>query len=78
LADIHDRMPVILRPDNYDLWLDPAFQDTHSVSQMLKPFDPALMKRYPVSTRVNQVENDDPDCAKPVEPEASPAQAQLF
>jgi putative SOS response-associated peptidase YedK len=27
LADIHDRMPVILRPENYDLWLDPGFKD---------------------------------------------------
>jgi putative SOS response-associated peptidase YedK len=78
LTDIHDRMPVILSPDNYDLWLDPAFRNTASVSCMLKPFDPALMRRYPVSTRVNQVQNDDADCAKPVEPDSSPTQAQLF
>jgi hypothetical protein len=44
---------------------------------MLKPFDPALM-RYPVSTRVNQVQNDDADCAKPLEREAAAAQRQLF
>ena len=37
LADIHDRMPVILSPDNYDLWLDPAFRNPPSVSEMLKP-----------------------------------------
>ncbi len=41
LADIHDRMPAILRPDEYDLWLDPAFRDTASVSEMLRPFDAA-------------------------------------
>jgi putative SOS response-associated peptidase YedK len=78
LVDIHDRMPVILSPDNYDIWLDPAFRDTPSVSQMLRPVDSALMRRYPVSTRVNQVQNDDADCAKPVEPNSSPTQAQLF
>jgi putative SOS response-associated peptidase YedK len=39
LSDIHDRMPVILSPDNYDLWLDPAFRNTSSVSEMLKLFD---------------------------------------
>jgi putative SOS response-associated peptidase YedK len=78
VADIHDRMPIILSPDNYDLWLDPAFRDTASLSGMLKPFDPALMRRYPVSTRINQVQNDDADCAKPVEPDSSPTQAQLF
>jgi len=78
LADIHDRMPVILNLGNYDLWLDPAFRDTTSVSEMLRPFDPALMRRYPVSTRVNHVVNDDAECAKPLELEPSPAQSQLF
>jgi len=78
LADIHDRMPVILNLKNYDLWLDPAFRDTTSVSEMLRPFDPALMRRYPVSTRVNHVVNDDAECAKPLELEPSPAQSQLF
>ena len=78
LADIHDRMPVILRPDDYELWLDPAFRDMASISEMLRPFDVALMRRYPVSTRVNHVLNDDVDCSKPVEPDASPTQAQLF
>jgi putative SOS response-associated peptidase YedK len=78
LADIHDRMPVILSPDDYDLWLDTAFRDTTSVSEMLRPFDAASMRRYTVSTRVNHVLNDDADCAKPMEPDESPAQAQLF
>jgi putative SOS response-associated peptidase YedK len=78
LLDIHDRMPVILDPDNYDLWLDPAFRRTASVSDMLRPFDPALMRRYPVSTRVNQVQNDDSDCATPLGQQPSPAQARLF
>jgi putative SOS response-associated peptidase YedK len=78
LADIHDRMPVILSPDNHDIWLDPAFQDTRSVSQMLRPFDSALMRRYPVSTRVNQVQNDDADCSEPLALEPSPVQTRLF
>jgi putative SOS response-associated peptidase YedK len=70
-------MPVILSPDNYDLWLDSAFRNTSSVSEMLKPFDAAL--RYPVSTRVNHVAlYNDADCAKPRERDAAPAQAQLF
>jgi putative SOS response-associated peptidase YedK len=45
---------------------------------MLRPFDAAQMKRYPVSTRVNNVLNDDADCAKPIGLDASPAQVQLF
>jgi putative SOS response-associated peptidase YedK len=77
LSDIHDRMPVILGPDNYDLWLDPAFRDASSLSEMLKPLDAALMNCYPVSTRVNQV-HDDAECAKLVELDASPTQNLLF
>lgn len=67
LSDIHDRMPVILNPDNHELWLDPAFRDTASLSEMLRPFGAGQMRRYPVSTRINQMQNDDPDCAGPVE-----------
>jgi putative SOS response-associated peptidase YedK len=78
LADVHDRMPVILSPDNYDLWLDPAFRNTASVAEMLRPFEATMMRGYPVSTRVNQVQNDDADCANPLEFSALPAQSLLF
>jgi len=63
LAAVHDRMPVILERDDYELWLDPGFKEIDALSEMLKPFDPALMKSYPVSTRVNAPKNDDPECA---------------
>jgi len=58
---------VILRPDDYDLWLDPGFQNIDGVTTLLKPVDAKLMKRYPVSTRVNAVANDDPQCAEPIQ-----------
>jgi putative SOS response-associated peptidase YedK len=67
LADVHDRMPVILAPDNYELWLDARMQDENRALAMLKPFEPKLMKRHPVSTRVNYVANDDAECAAQVE-----------
>jgi len=54
-APVHDRMPVILERDNYDLWLDPGMRDVVAVSEMLKPYDARLMRCYPVSTRVNNV-----------------------
>ena len=66
LADVHDRMPVILSPEHYDLWLDPGFKRTEALKEMLTPFDATLMRRYPVSTRVNFVKNDDPECAAPL------------
>jgi putative SOS response-associated peptidase YedK len=66
LQDVHDRMPVILPDEAYDLWLDPGFQKTDAVCDLLKPFDPALMRRYEVSSRVNLVKNDDAACAEAV------------
>jgi len=64
---VHDRMPVILDPANYDLWLDPGMRNVNAVSELLKPCDARLMRCYPVSSRVNRVANDDAECAAPVE-----------
>ncbi len=74
---LHDRMPVILNASDYDLSLDPGLKDIADALEMLKPYDAFQMGAYPVSSRVNQVQNDDADCAKPVEQE-SPRQGQLF
>jgi putative SOS response-associated peptidase YedK len=64
---VHDRMPVILDPDDYDLWLDPGKTNVEAVSEMLKPFDARQMRCYPISTRINHVANDDEECSAPVE-----------
>jgi putative SOS response-associated peptidase YedK len=64
---VHDRMPVILDPDSYDLWLDPGLHDVRVVSEMLKPYDAQVMRCFPVSSRVNRVANDDEGCSTPVE-----------
>jgi putative SOS response-associated peptidase YedK len=54
-------------PDEaYELWLDPGIQKMDTVCDLLKPFDPALMKRSEVSSRVNLVKNDDVACSEPV------------
>ena len=73
-SPVHDRMPVILSPDSYDLWLDPRMTDVQVISELLKPYDAQLMRRYPVSSRINHVSNDDPECSQPVEV----AQNRLF
>jgi putative SOS response-associated peptidase YedK len=39
---VHDRMPVILDPDSYDLWLDPGMTNVEAVSEMVKPIDARL------------------------------------
>jgi len=64
---VHDRMPVILPKEDYDVWLDPGMQNVATASELLKPFDARLMRCYPVSTRINQVANDDEGCSAPVE-----------
>jgi putative SOS response-associated peptidase YedK len=65
-SSVHDRMPVILDPDSYDLWLDPGMREVAAASELLKPYD-ARMRCYPVSTRINHVANDDEECSVPVE-----------
>jgi putative SOS response-associated peptidase YedK len=73
---VHDRMPVILDPNAYDLWLDPGMQNVAAVSEVLKPYDARLMRCYPVSTRLNHMANDDAECSRRME--LSETQNQLF
>lgn len=66
-ATVHDRMPVILDRESYDLWLDPGMQNVAAISELLKPCDARLMRSYPISTRINHVAKDDEDCSRSVE-----------
>lgn len=75
-ATVHDRMPVILDPESYDLWLDPGIQNVAAISELLKPYDASQMQLYPVSSRVNHVTNDDEECSRRVE--ITEAQNRLF
>jgi putative SOS response-associated peptidase YedK len=64
VADLHDRMPVILDPADYDSWLtgtDPA-----APRKMLQPFPAQLMAAFPISTKVNSVKNDTADVIEPL------------
>jgi putative SOS response-associated peptidase YedK len=72
LADVHNRMPVILAPEHNELWLDPGMQDVKRAASLLKPYDANLMRKFPVSTRVNVVTNDGPECSAPVDLPATP------
>lgn len=66
-SSVPDRMPVILDPGDYDLWLDPQMFNVDVACDLLKPYDARLMRSYPVSTRVNHVANDDEACSTPTE-----------
>lgn len=61
LQDIHDRMPVILAPEDYDLWMDPDVQEAAALQPLLKPFRPDAMEAYPVGLAVNKPGNDSAD-----------------
>ncbi len=66
LEPIHNRMPVILDPDAYDLWLDTREQSPNELTGLLRPYPAEQMTAYPVSTTVNSPKNDSPACVAPV------------
>jgi putative SOS response-associated peptidase YedK len=55
---VHHRMPVILRPEDYELWLDPEVSDRDTLESVLGPYDPEAMTAWPVSREVNKPQND--------------------
>jgi putative SOS response-associated peptidase YedK len=62
VSPIHDRMPVIIQPKYYDLWLDPSFSKIDSLQVLLEPYSAEAMKAYPVNSIVNSPKNDTPEC----------------
>jgi putative SOS response-associated peptidase YedK len=74
LREVHDRMPVIVAPEQYDLWLDPGVEDSPDLKQIMQPYDAREMRGYPVSKTVNDPKNETPECAAESQPEAEPQQ----
>lgn len=62
MEPIHNRMPVILPPTEYDTWLTEGDLPADTAQKLLKPFDPNLMKAYAVSTLVNNPRMDIAQC----------------
>ncbi len=71
IRPIHDRMPVILRPEDYEEWLDPAVRKAELLLQYFQPFASGEMTASAVGMRVNDPACDDADCL-------SPPDAKLF
>lgn len=67
IAPIHNRMPVILPPTAFDAWMTRGETAPDQVLPLLKPYPADDMKAVAVSTRVNNVQNDDASCIKPVQ-----------
>ena len=66
MAPLHDRMPVILSPETYDLWLDPTVDDARVLQPLLRPAPEDVLVYDPVSRLVNRPGHDSPDCIEPI------------
>lgn len=64
---LHERMPLLVDPAGYDAWLDPAARDVAVVLAALPTSRASALRARRVSTRVNDVRNDDPSCLGPAE-----------
>lgn len=62
MCAFHDRMPAILRPESYARWLDRSVQESDEVLPLLGPCPSDWLAPHPVSTRINDPRNDDPEC----------------
>ena len=66
MRDIHHRMPVILKPQIYETWLDPGNQDVTALNEILKNEIITELTSYPVSREVNSTRHNDPSCIEPI------------
>jgi putative SOS response-associated peptidase YedK len=70
LVPIHNRMPVILDPSDYEQWLDPDIQDVSRLNSLLRSYPSNQMTYIPVNLRANNPRNDDALCLEPLPPDA--------
>ncbi len=65
MAPIHNRMPVIVEPEDFEMWLDPGPRPADGL-HLLRPYPANRMTAYPVSTLVNSPANDTANCITPL------------
>jgi putative SOS response-associated peptidase YedK len=65
MRPLHDRMPVILAPEQYDMWLDPGLRDPGPLQELLAPYPAEGMVASPVSKAVNRASNEGPELLAP-------------
>jgi putative SOS response-associated peptidase YedK len=67
MRPVHNRMPVILNPKDYERWLDSELKEPEQLQPLLRPYSTQEMLTYPVSTVVNKPSNDNTECIKSIE-----------
>jgi putative SOS response-associated peptidase YedK len=70
---IHDRMPVVLSPDTFDVWLDPDNDENPELTSLLRAAPDGTLTHHPVSRRVGNVRNNDASLVAPVPDPGAPA-----
>jgi putative SOS response-associated peptidase YedK len=78
LDDLHDRMPLVVPPDERALWLDPEATREDVVRLLLSPGTVRDLRLHAVGTLVNNANNEDPACRAPLDAVPGPAQGRLF
>ena len=66
IAPLHDRMPVIIPPEEHALWLNRNMHDTHLLEHLYQPFPPGLIACHKISTLVNNTRVDSPACIEEI------------
>lgn len=66
LAPYHDRMPVIIGPEDYEAWLDAGVRRSDELTLLLRPYPQEEMSAHEVSPLVNNPSNDRPRCVEPL------------
>jgi putative SOS response-associated peptidase YedK len=66
VGKLHDRMPVMLRTEDFDSWLDPEVTSAAELMPLLTPYPADEMRMYPVSTDVNNPRHEGPECVLPL------------
>ncbi len=65
MAPVHDRMPVLLAPEDWEGWLDPTNNDLDALQHLLVPAPNEVLVMHTVSTAVNNVRNAGPELTQP-------------
>ncbi len=67
MAPLHDRMPVILHPTEFDLWLDRATNNPDKIQRLYQPYPAEQLQEWEVSTLVNSSDNETPESIVPLQ-----------
>ncbi|ABA88238.1 protein of unknown function DUF159 [Syntrophotalea carbinolica DSM 2380] len=67
VSSLHDRMPVILEPEDFDLWLNPEEHNITKLRNLMQPAAPGILSMHPVSKYINKAWNEGEKCIAPTE-----------